>query len=123
MEKRNGLPSMQIAQMNEERRRIKQLPSLTKLDYNCIDRAAIKLRLILDCLQIERQISGKTIVPRNIKQQKRIQQFMSTVSDYIDFCTKKPSIAMSLLQVIGRLLVVSEPTIDNQTVALKFRDN
>jgi hypothetical protein len=48
---------------------------------------------------------------------------MSTVSDYIDFCTKKPSIAMSLLQVIGRLLVVSEPTMDNQTVALKFRDN
>lgn len=68
MEKRNGLPSMQVAQMNEERRRIKQLPSLTKLDYNCIDRAAIKLRLILDCLQIERQISGKTIVPRNLKQ-------------------------------------------------------
>ena len=41
---------MQIALMNEERRRIKQLPSLTQLDYNCIDRAAIKLRLILDCL-------------------------------------------------------------------------
>jgi hypothetical protein len=50
LEKKGGLPSLHVASLNEERRRIKQLPSLSQLDYNCMDRAAIKLKLILDCL-------------------------------------------------------------------------
>jgi len=36
--------------MNEERRKLKNLPPLTEIDYNCIDRASIKLKFILDCL-------------------------------------------------------------------------
>lgn len=69
MEKKGGLSSLQIALMNEERRRIKQLPALKSIDYNCIDRAAIKLRLILDCLEIVRKFSGTALVPRDLKRQ------------------------------------------------------
>jgi len=41
---------MHVALMNEERRKVKSLPPISQIDYNCLDRAAIKLRLILDCL-------------------------------------------------------------------------
>jgi hypothetical protein len=90
LEKKGGLSSMQVALMNEERRRIKSLPALTQLDYNCIDRAAIKLRLILDCLQIERRISGKALVPRNLKHQQSIQQYNIMVQNTIKQILKKP---------------------------------
>ncbi len=68
IEKQGGLSSMHVALMNEERRKIKSLPPISQIDYNCIDRAAIKLRLILDCLQVERRMSGSTLVPRDLKQ-------------------------------------------------------
>ena len=66
-EKKGGLPSMHLALMNEERRKIRALPPLSSIDYNCIDRAAIKLRLILDCLELERTMTGRRLVPRDLK--------------------------------------------------------
>lgn len=40
--------------MNEERRKHLGLLPLTVIDYNCIDRAALKIKLILDCLYMRR---------------------------------------------------------------------
>lgn len=73
---------MQIALMNEERRRIRALPPLKSVDYNCIDRAAIKLRLILDCLEIFRKMSGMTLIPRDLKQQKKNQDYSAAIKGY-----------------------------------------
>lgn len=66
---------MHIALLNEERRKLKSLPPLTQIDYNCIDRAAIKLRLIIDCLQLERRVSGVTLVPRDLKQMQKLKSY------------------------------------------------
>lgn len=112
---------MQVALMNEERRRIRALPSLTQLDYNCIDRAAIKLRLVLDCLQIERRMCGKALVPRNLKQQHRVHEYNQTVQNYIEFCVKKPNIALSLLKLLGKIIVY-EAAYDDRTTAVKIKD-
>lgn len=49
-----GLNEELLAVMNEERRKRKGLPPLTPIDYNCIDRAAIKLKFILECLFLKR---------------------------------------------------------------------
>jgi hypothetical protein len=53
--------------MNEERRKRMNLPPLKVIDYNCIERAGIKLKLILDCLFYKRQINGLVLVPRDVK--------------------------------------------------------
>jgi hypothetical protein len=45
-----NLTQQSIAYMNEERRRRLGLLPLTVIDYNCIDRAALKLKIVLDCL-------------------------------------------------------------------------
>ena len=50
MQKRGGLAKLSIAIMNEERRKQKKLPPLSVVDYNCMDRAAIKIRMVLDTL-------------------------------------------------------------------------
>lgn len=39
-----------VALMNEERRRRMGLLPLTVTDYNCIDRAALKIKIVIDCL-------------------------------------------------------------------------
>jgi len=49
-----GLSTVVI--LNEERRKYKKLPPLTPLDYNCIDKAALKIRTVLDTLWIVRKI-------------------------------------------------------------------
>ena len=52
--------------MNEHRRKKRKLPPLTAIDYNCMDRASLKLKLVLDTLAVERQISGQALKPRNL---------------------------------------------------------
>ena len=58
LEKREGLSKLNIALMNEHRRKKRALPPLTAIDYNCMDRASLKLKMVLDTLDIERRISG-----------------------------------------------------------------
>ena len=57
---------MSIAIMNEHRRKKRSLPPLTAIDYNCMDRASLKLKMVLDTLDIERRISGSRLAPRNL---------------------------------------------------------
>jgi len=75
IEKEGGLTKMNIAFLNEERRKQRRLPPLSQLDYNCMDRASIKLRTILDCLQIERVLSGTRIVPRSLQQLHKMKSY------------------------------------------------
>lgn len=56
-----------IVMLNEERRKHKKLPPLTPLDYNCIDKAASKLKVVLDTMSIVRKMNGKALVKRHIK--------------------------------------------------------
>lgn len=66
LEKKGGLSKLNIAFMNEHRRKQRQLPPLTAIDYNCMDRASIKLKMVLDTLSIVRRISGLAFQPRNL---------------------------------------------------------
>lgn len=66
--KNNGLIEDNVAIMNEERRKRKGLPPLAVIDYNCIDRAALKVKIIIECLFLRRQINGWGLVPRDVKE-------------------------------------------------------
>lgn len=66
LEKHGGTTRKNMAYMNEERRRRLGLPALTAIDYNCVERAAQKLRLVLDCLMLSRRMSGYSVVPKDI---------------------------------------------------------
>ena len=65
VEKHSGLTRKNMAFMNEERRKRLGLPPLTPIDYNCLERAAQKLRLVVDCLMLSRRMSGFTVVPKD----------------------------------------------------------
>jgi len=72
-----GLNSIVI--MNEERRKYKKLPPLTPLDYNCIDKAANKIKTVLDTLSIVRKVNGRALVKRNIKEYLKSQIPLKTL--------------------------------------------
>jgi hypothetical protein len=61
-------PRTTLSLLNEERRRHSNLPPLTVIDYNCMDRASLKLKLVLDCLYLRRQLNGWTLVPRDVQE-------------------------------------------------------
>lgn len=58
--------SLNMALLNEERRRLLKLPPLTPVDYNCIERAATKLKLIVDTLTVKKRMSGLAIVYKDL---------------------------------------------------------
>ena len=51
-EKKGGLSKLSIALMNEHRRKKRSLPPLSAIDYNCMDRASLKLKLVIDTLAL-----------------------------------------------------------------------
>jgi hypothetical protein len=65
-EKNGGKDTKSLALLNEERRRRLFLPPLTSIDYNCMERAAFKLKLIVSCLMLSRRMSGYTLVPKDV---------------------------------------------------------
>ncbi len=52
--------------LNEERRRRLKLTPLTPIDYNCMERAAQKLRLIVDCLMLSRRMNGYNVIAKDV---------------------------------------------------------
>ena len=68
-ERRNVvMPLENVNLMNEERRKRMGLLPLSVIDYNCIDRAALKVKLILDCLYMRRQLNGWALIPRGVRE-------------------------------------------------------
>mmetsp|Transcript_31901 Transcript_31901/g.48883 ORF Transcript_31901/g.48883 Transcript_31901/m.48883 type:complete len:113 (-) Transcript_31901:4141-4479(-) len=65
-DKNFGSNRKNMAFLNEERRRFMKLPPLTEVDYNNMERAAIKIKLIVDCLMLSRRMSGYTIVAKDL---------------------------------------------------------
>ena len=55
VEKRDGINRHSLTMLNEERRRRLKLAPLTPIDYNCMERASQKLKLIVDCLMLSRR--------------------------------------------------------------------
>ena len=43
-----------------------KLPPLTAIDYNSIERAAQKLKLIIDCLMLTRRMSGYSLISKDV---------------------------------------------------------
>lgn len=63
-----------MALLNEDRRRRLKLPPLTAIDYNCFERAAQKLRLVIDCLMLSRRMSGYALVSKDLTINQMIKQ-------------------------------------------------
>jgi hypothetical protein len=74
LQKRDGMNKKNLAALNEERRRRMGLPPLKPIDYNCIDRAAQKLKLIVDCLMLSRRMSGYALIAKDVVIVKLIKQ-------------------------------------------------
>ena len=50
------------------------LPALTSIDYNCMERAAKKLKLIVNCLMLSRRMSGYALVSKDVIINQMIKQ-------------------------------------------------
>jgi hypothetical protein len=66
VDKAGGSNPKSLALLNEERRRRLKLSPLSPIDYNCMERAAQKLKLIVDCLMLSRRISGHALIPKDV---------------------------------------------------------
>lgn len=64
--KRDEVQTRSLLAINEDRRKRLGLPALTPIDYNCIERAVLKLRLIVECLMISKQMSGSCLLSKDV---------------------------------------------------------
>ena len=71
--KRDEVQSKSLLLLNEYRRKKLHLPALTPVDYNCIERAVMKLRLIVECLMVSKQMSGNCLLSRDVILGKMLQ--------------------------------------------------
>ena len=102
LEKQGGLAKLAVALMNEERRRIKKLPPLSVVDYNCMDRASIKVRMVLDTLQMERRISGTALVPRDLGLHRRMRAYEEKrTCTYPQVACKMDHLSVRLMKLMG----------------------
>jgi len=105
-EKNGGPTKKNMAFMNEERRKRLGLPPLTQIDYNCLERAALKLKLVIDCLMLSRRMSGFSVVPKDVvvtqmfKQQERRREW------HVLNAVKTNKLSRSLLREWGQHVVL-----------------
>lgn len=100
--KNNGQIEDNLALMNEERRKRKGLPPLSIIDYNCIDRAAFKIRTILECLFMRRQINGFCLVPRDVKESLLVKEWQVRKQKNLQLGSKIELLSMDLLKSWGK---------------------
>lgn len=77
------------------------MPPLTSIDYNCIDRAAIKLKYIIECLFLKRQINGWCLVPKDIKQSLLVKEWAVRKLKHIQIASKHEPLSIELLKMFG----------------------
>ena len=94
--------------MNEERRRRNNLLPLSVTDYNCIDRAALKLKLILDCLYLKRQINGTALVPRDVKTAYIDQEWQRRKLRNLRITSKLAQFSLELVKAFGEHIVYAK---------------
>ena len=102
LEKKGGLSKLNIAILNEHRRKKRHLPPLTAIDYNCMDRASLKLKMVLDTLNIVRRISGLSLKPRNLALLRRLRDYSDKRRGlYIDIVTQQARLSIRLMLMWG----------------------
>ncbi|CDW88809.1 UNKNOWN [Stylonychia lemnae] len=99
--KRNGLVEDNIAIMNEERRKRRGLPPLQIIDYNCIDRAALKLKIIVECLFLRRQMNGWCLVPRDVKESLLAREWSLRRQKNEKIACQREQISSKLIKIFG----------------------
>ena len=118
LEKRGGLSKLNIAIMNEHRRKKRELPPLTAVDYNCMDRASLKLKMVLDTLAIERRISGLTVMPRNLAVLRRLRDYDEKRRvHYYDVVTRPTYLSIRLMLMWGPNLEI-DPKINPNSIMI-----
>ena len=112
LEKKGGLSKLNIAIMNEHRRKKRKLPPLTAVDYNCMDRASTKLKMVLDTLSIVRRISGLALKPRNLAVVYKQRDYAIKLrEDYMEIVMRPATIAIKLMMLWGPTFEI-EPNIN-----------
>ena len=99
--KNPSLPIETVVIMNEERRRQENLPPMTEIDYNCIDRAALKLKYIIDCLFPVRKVNGISLEPRNIKEALLLKEERLRKDKQMKIASKNEDFSPLLVIAIG----------------------
>ena len=118
LEKRGGLSKLSIAFMNEHRRKKKNLPPLTPVDYNCMDRASLKLRMVLDTLSIHRRISGLALKPRNLAIVYKQREYKKKIRhQYFEIVTRQNILSAKLLMLWGPHVEIN-PVIDDKQILI-----
>lgn len=81
---------------------------LSVTDYNCIDRAALKLKLILDCLYLKRQINGMALVPRDVKIAYIDQEWQRRKLRNLRITSKLAQFSLELVKAFGEHIVYAK---------------
>lgn len=102
------LPRENLNLMNEERRRRQGLLPLTVIDYNCMDRAAVKLKIVLDCLYMRRQLNGWTLVPRDVKEAYIDSEWSRRKSRLLRLVAKIDDFSVELKKAFGTHVVYAK---------------
>lgn len=119
LEKRGGLSKLNIAIMNEHRRKKKALPPLTAVDYNCMDRASLKLKMVLDTLSIQRRINGLTVMPRNLADMRRLREYEEKRRvTYYDIVTRPNYLSIRLMLMWGPHVEI-DPNINRKSIMIQ----
>lgn len=79
------------------------------LDYNCIDRAASKIKIIIDCLQVKRQMNGWCLVPRDVKESLMIKEWGLRRLKNIQLACKKESLSVEIYKRWGAHVMYPKP--------------
>ena len=137
LEKQGGLSKLHIAFMNEHRRKKKALPPLTEIDYNCMDRASLKLKLVLDTLALERGINGMKLKPRNMTEIRRYRDYDEKRRiHYYDILTTPGYLSIRLMLMWGPhvemdpkinpksiMVMKSGPSVQTKSMAQQRKEN
>jgi hypothetical protein len=102
------LPRQNLNLMNEERRRRQGLLPLTVIDYNCMDRAALKLKIILDCLYLRRQLNGWNLVPRDVKEAYIDREWARRKARLLKLAAKLEDFSVELKKAFGTHVVYAK---------------
>lgn len=81
---------------------------LTVIDYNCMDRAALKLKIIIDCLYPRRQLNGTTLVPREVREAYIDDQWTKRKLRNIKLLSKLLDFSVQLKIALGQHVVYAK---------------
>ena len=76
------------------------------IHQNCLDRAAMKLKLIIECLYLRRQLNGWNLVPRNLNDALLAKQWQRRKLKNRMIAQRHEPIALKIIEQFGLHLFI-----------------